>query len=77
MPEPRFLLLSVPDAAKLGGTLRLLGAANSEEEIGQRLEKLDASVMGRIAVVEVKTLYQRRPAVENIPVETPLFDVGQ
>lgn len=74
MAAVQFLLLSVPDTLKIGGTVRVMAAAGSEEEMGDRLEKLDPSVLGRIAVVQVTEVFDRRPAVQNLPSTTPLFE---
>ena len=74
MARSEFLLLSVGEGVRVGGTLRMLAAAGSEEEVKRKLEELEASVTGRIAVVEIKQLYERQPVVQNIPTDAPLFE---
>jgi 16S rRNA G1207 methylase RsmC len=74
MAVSQFLLLTAAEGLKAGGTLRVVAAAGTEDEAKDKLESLDASVLGRIAVVEVKQLYERRPAVQNIPSDAPLLE---
>jgi hypothetical protein len=69
-----FLVLSVGQRARIGGTLRVLASAGTEEEASTQLDALETSVLGRVVVVEVKQQYERRPAVQNIPTDAPLID---
>ena len=72
MAAAQFLLLTVPEGLKTGGALRVSASAETEEAARQKLETLDASILGRVAVVEVKQVYERRPAVQNLPTDTSL-----
>jgi hypothetical protein len=74
MAVSQFLLLTAAEGLKVGGTVRVVAAAGTEDEAKDKLEGLDASVLGRIAVAEVKQLYERRPAVQNIPSDAPLLE---
>jgi hypothetical protein len=69
-----FLVLLVGERARIGGTLRVLASAATEEEANTKLDTLETSVFGRVAVVEIKQQYERRPAVQNIPTDAPLID---
>lgn len=73
MADAQFLLLSVADGLKIGGTVRVVGSADSESEASSKLAALDASILGRIAIVEVKELFERRPAVQNVPSDAPIL----
>jgi hypothetical protein len=77
MANAQFLILMVPDPVKSGSMLRLLGTAKSDADAQQRLQNLDSSVTGRVAIVEVKSVYDRRPAIQNIPVEDPSINIGE
>jgi hypothetical protein len=77
MAAAQFLLLSVPEGLKTGGTVRVTGAAATEGGAQQELENLDSSILGRVAVVEVKQVYERRPAVQNLPIDTSLIDTDR
>ncbi len=74
MAASQFLLLTAAEGLKLGGTVRVVASAASEDEAKDKLERLDPSVLGRVALVEVKQLYERRPAVQSIPSEAPLLE---
>lgn len=74
MSGTSLLVVTVAEGLKLGGTLRVLAAADSEDEVQLKLEGLDNTVLGRVAVVEVKAVYERRPAVQNVPSSLPLLD---
>jgi hypothetical protein len=68
-----FLVVSLPDNVAAGSTLRLLGAYKSRANAEKGLTELDPSVLGRVAVLERKALYSRRPAVESVPLEEPII----
>jgi len=74
MAKSEFLLLSIGEGARVGGTVRVVASASSEEDAQSKLEALEASVLGRVAVVEIKQLYDRQPAVQNIPSDSLLFE---
>jgi hypothetical protein len=73
MATSEFLLLSFGENARVGGTVRVVAVASSEDAAKTELEGLDPSVLGHIALVEVKQHYERRPAVQSVPRDTPLF----
>ena len=74
MAKSQFLLLSASEGLKIGGNMRVLASAGNEDEAQNKLEGLDTSVLNRVAVVEVKQLYERRPTVQNVPSESPLIE---
>lgn len=77
MPEAKptqkeFLVVSLPDDAKPGATLRLLSIAGTQNAAEKKVNELDPGTLGRVAVLERKTLYVRRPAVENVQLSDPI-----
>jgi hypothetical protein len=74
MSASQFLLLVAAESLKVGGTVRVVASARNADEAKDKLEALDASVLGRVAVVEVKQLYERRPTVQSIPSDAPLLE---
>lgn len=74
MAASEFLLLSFGESARIGGTVRVVGVTGSEETGKTELDALDPSVLGHLALVEVKQHYERRPAVQSIPSDARLFD---
>ena len=60
-----FLVVAVPDRAEVGATLRLLGVAETQAAADKLVGALDAGTLGRVAVLERKGLYVRKPAVET------------
>lgn len=73
MATSQFLLVGLGDTARVGGNVRVLAVAGGEAEAVAKLDELDPSILGTVAVVEVKAHYERRPAVLNTPTEKPLF----
>lgn len=73
MTASQFLLLGLGENARIGGNVRVLAVAANEQEATAKLDELDPSALGHIAVVEVKQHYERRPAVQSTPTEEPLF----
>jgi hypothetical protein len=73
MAEPQFVLLSLGDNARVGGTVRVVGVAVSEDAGKAQLDALDPSVLGHIALVEVKQHFERRPTVQSVAIDKPLF----
>jgi hypothetical protein len=73
MADSQFLILGLGENARIGGNVRVLAVAAAEPEATAKLDELDPSVLGHIAVVEVKQHYDRRPAVQSTPSEDPLF----
>jgi hypothetical protein len=73
MALSQFLLLGLGDNARVGGNVRVLALAENEQQATSRLDELDSTVLGHIALVEVKQHYERRPAVQSTPTDAPLF----
>lgn len=73
MAGSEFLLLSLGESSRIGGTVRVVAATGSEEEGKKKLDALEPSILGHVALVEVKGHYERRPAVQNVPNDNPLF----
>jgi hypothetical protein len=63
-----FLLVAIPERAEAGATLRLLGVARSLADAEKQVDELDAGTLGRIAVLERKSLFVREPAVRTVAV---------
>jgi hypothetical protein len=74
MAESQFLLLALAEGLKIGGNLRAVASAGTDDEAQNNLEGLDPSVLNRLAVVEVKQLYERRPTAQNVPSKSPLLE---
>jgi 16S rRNA G1207 methylase RsmC len=74
MAVSQFLLLTAAEGLKVGGTLRVVASAATEDEAKDKLDGLDASVLGRVAVIEVRQVFERRPAVQNLPSDAPLLE---
>jgi hypothetical protein len=72
-PEPsEFLVVSLPDNADVGTTLRLLGILKSRAQAEKTVAELDPSTLGRVAILERKALFSRRQAVESVPLSDPI-----
>ena len=67
-----FLLVAIPDRAEVGATLRLLGVAKSLNDAEKQVDDLDPGTLGRIAVLERKSLFLREPAVRTLAVTDPI-----
>ena len=63
-----FLVVSLPEPADAGTTLRLLVVAGTQSAAEKILADLDPRTLGRVAVLERKALYVRQPAVETVEV---------
>jgi hypothetical protein len=67
--SPReFLVVAVPEKAEPGTTLRLLGVADTQAAAEKLVAGLDPGTLGRVAVLERKGLFMRKPAVETLEV---------
>jgi hypothetical protein len=72
-PDPsEFLVVSLPDTADVGTTLRLLGIVKSRSAAEKTVAELDPSTLGRVAILERKALFSRRQAVESVPLSDPI-----
>lgn len=76
MPEKaaakEFLVVALPDTVEPGTNLRLLAIDSSLKAAESTVAGLGAGALGRVAVLERKALYARRPAVESIEIEEPI-----
>ncbi|HEX9864310.1 MAG TPA: hypothetical protein VGC03_05020 [Acidimicrobiia bacterium] len=68
-----FFVVSIPEPAAPGASLRLLRIVSTFKAAEKAIEDLDSSTLGRVAIVERKALYERRPAVESVPVVDSLI----
>lgn len=68
-----FLIVSLPEAAKVGAGMRLLGAAKTQKQAEEQVAGLDPGTLGRVAILKRVGLYDRRPAVESIVIDDPLL----
>lgn len=71
-PPKEFLVVSLPDDAGPGATLRLLAVTGTANAAQTEIGKLDSGTLGRVAVLERKALIVRRPAVENVEISDPI-----
>ena len=60
-----FLIVTLPEDAKPGSMLRLLDVQSTVAAADKAVARLDPSILGRVAVLERKSLFVRRPAVES------------
>lgn len=72
--NPEFLILWIRDSVRVAGSVKVVGVATSEAEAEGRLTELDAATTGRVAIVEVKKVFDRQPTIESVPVEVRLID---
>jgi hypothetical protein len=63
-----FLVVAIPEKADAGANLRLLGIAADQAAAEKMVNELDSGTLGRIAVLERKRLFVRRPAVQTTTV---------
>lgn len=75
-PASEFLVVALPERAEPGATFRLLGSAKSASEAEKIVGALDASVLGRVAILERRSLFQRRPAVESVSLSEPIVSAA-
>jgi hypothetical protein len=68
-----FLVVGIPENAEPGTNLRLLAVASTAAAAEQAVRELGAGTLGLVAILERKALYARRPAVENVEVDTPIM----
>lgn len=65
-------MVAIPDPAAPGASLRLLRVVSTMKQAEQAVADLDSATLGRVAIVQRIALYDRRPAVENVPSADPL-----
>lgn len=68
-----FLIVTLPDDAKTGSNLRLIGVQGTLNAAEKAVAKLDPGILGRVAILERRTLYIRRPAVESSAVNDEIL----
>jgi hypothetical protein len=64
-PVREYLVVAVPEKAEAGATLKLLGVATTQAAAEKLVAELDSNTLGRVAVLERKGLFVRKPAVET------------
>jgi hypothetical protein len=64
-PAKEFLVVAIPERAEAGTNLRLLGVADTQASAEKLVAGLDPGTLGRVAVLERKGLFVRKPAVET------------
>lgn len=64
-PPREFLVVSLPSDAQVGATLRLLAVSGTQASAEKAVRLLDPGTLGRVAILERKSLYDRKPAVES------------
>lgn len=67
-----FLVVAIPDGAAPGGNLRLLGVEPTRAAAEKVVMEMGAGTLGRVAILERSALFDRRPAVESVPVDEPI-----
>jgi hypothetical protein len=61
-----FLIVSLPEQADVGANLKLIGVAGSQAAAEKQVAQLDAGIQGRVAVLERRSLFVRRSAIETV-----------
>ncbi len=67
--KKEFLIVALPDTVETGVNLRLLGVESTQASAEKVLESLGAATLGRVAIVERKSVFIRRTAVESVEVD--------
>jgi hypothetical protein len=71
--EPKeFLVVSLPDDAQPGATLRLLAVSGTRNGAQAAVAMLDSGTLGRVGILERVAVFVRRPAVENVEIAEPI-----
>jgi hypothetical protein len=77
MPKnPEFLILWIRDSVRIGGSIKVVGVAATEAEAESKLKELDSTTTGRVAIAEIKKVFDRQPTIESVPVDARLVDAG-
>ena len=58
-----FLIFKIEANPKINNSYKFLGAANSLEKAHEIIQSLNATETGRIAILEKKEYYDRKPAI--------------
>jgi hypothetical protein len=73
MAQPNeFWVVSVPDDAGTGATLRLLAVHPSDAEAKKAVQDLPSDVTGRVVVLSRTTMFVRAMAVTTTESEAPI-----
>ena len=67
-----FLVVALPESADTGATMRLLGVAGTQAAAEKLVEELSTGTTGRVAVLERKALFVRRPAIETVELDAAI-----
>ena len=67
--DREFLVVGIPNSVEPGTNLRLLATAPTMPAAEQAVAELGAGALGRVAILERKALFSRRPAVESVAID--------
>ena len=67
-----FLVVSIPDKVEPGTTLRVISVLGSLVAAKKAVTEAPSGVTGRVAVLQRRALYDRRPTIESIELEAPI-----
>lgn len=67
-----FLIVTASKDITIGSSMRIIGVANSEKNAQASLRDLNTSGAGRIAILERKGVFDRRPAMVVTEVDEPI-----
>jgi hypothetical protein len=77
MAQPQeFWIISVPSNAVPGASMSLLDVKDSPEKARDAIEKLPADVVGRVAILERRAMYDREMAIKTVETEDPVKGTG-
>jgi|SRR5688572_4366493 len=64
-----FLTVAMGEDLRVGSSIRIIGVSESEQEAKKSLESLTEGGTGRVAILEKKGVFERRPAVVVTPLK--------
>lgn len=77
MAQPQeFWVISVPPNAVPGSSMSLLDVKDSVEKARDAIEKLPTDVVGRVAILERKAMFDREMAIKTVETEDPVKGAG-
>jgi hypothetical protein len=65
-PDPErdeFMVVALADDLRVGSSIRIIGVSETEADAKKLLEGLGDASTGRVAILEKKAVFSRRPAV--------------
>ncbi len=71
-PSGEFLVVALPARLEAGSMLQVIGLAPTIEEATQQVESLDATVLGRVAILEKRKLFIREQSIVSIETDDPI-----